>query len=206
MNHHIIKLIDKLDHISISDKRKILLKPLKDYVIMKIKQKMDINLIFICTLNSRRSQFSQLWAKVISDYYGQTINSFSGGIEVTECNKRTIQSLKRIGFEAETREGKNPHHNINYHEKKNPVTLYSKLYNDPPNPKNNFAAILTCTHADLNCPFVYGAEKRISLPYEDPKAYDTIPEERKIYDEISNQIATEMKFVFNFENELIFPN
>ncbi len=55
---------------------------------------------------------------------------------------------------------------------------------------------MTCTHADENCPFIHGAEKRISLPYEDPKAYDNTADEAKMYDERSIQIATEMKYVF----------
>ena len=56
--------------------------------------------------------------------------------------------------------------------------------------------MISCSHADENCPFIPGAEKRISLPYEDPKASDNTADEAKIYDERSIQIATEMKYVF----------
>ena len=56
---------------------------------------------------------------------------------------------------------------------------------------------MTCTHADENCPFIPGAEKRISLPFEDPKAFDDTSEEAEQYDKRSLQIATEMKYVFN---------
>ncbi|MEC7620034.1 MAG: protein-tyrosine-phosphatase, partial [Bacteroidota bacterium] len=86
----IIDLINQIDNSYISDHRKDLLKPLHDYLALKIKQKKAINLNFICTHNTRRSQLSQVWAKVIADFYGININTFSGGIEITACNKRTI--------------------------------------------------------------------------------------------------------------------
>ena len=82
---NVIDLIDKLDHTLIVDHRKDLLKPLRDYIVLKSKQKVEANLNFICTHNSRRSQLTQVWAKIISDYYGFNINSFSGGTEVTNC-------------------------------------------------------------------------------------------------------------------------
>ena len=70
MGINVIHIIDRLDHSSIPDHRKDLLKPLKDYFIFKVKQKVEANLNFICTHNSRRSQLAQVWAKIISDFYG----------------------------------------------------------------------------------------------------------------------------------------
>ena len=67
---------------------------------------------FICTHNSRRSQFTQVWAKIISDYYGFNINSFSGGTEVTNCNTRTIASFERMGFKVKNTAGENPHYEL----------------------------------------------------------------------------------------------
>ena len=198
MKNNIIELIEKLDLYGISNPRKYLLKPFKEHLIQKIKHKTLINLNFICTHNSRRSQFCQIWAKVISDFYGVNINSFSGGIEITACNKRTIASFKRMGFEITHLPGdENPHYQVKYHDNKAPVILFSKIYDDSPNPKTNFVTVMTCAHADENCPLITGSEKRISLPYEDPKAYDNSVEETKMYDEVSIQIATEMKYIFS---------
>ena len=42
-----------------------------------------------------------------------------------------------------------------------------------------------------------GAEKRISVHYEDPKDFDGLPEETAKYDERCMQIAAEMFFVFS---------
>ena len=192
----ISSLITRVDNSTISDQRKELLKPLKEYLSSKINQKSVVNLNFICTHNSRRSQLSEVWAKIIGDFYGLNINTFSGGIEITACNERTINSLSRLGFKTKNLGGENPHYEIKYADNKTPITLFSKLYDDPANPKTAFAAVMSCSHADENCPFIPGAEKRISLPYEDPKAYDNTADEAKIYDERSIQIATEMKYVF----------
>ena len=56
---------------------------------------------------------------------------------------------------------------------------------------------MTCSDADQNCPVVLGAEKRISLPYVDPKISDGTPEESKVYDERCLQIAIEQLYVFS---------
>ena len=197
MNIDVIDLIDKLDDNLIVDHRKDLLKPLRDYVVLKSKQKVEANLTFICTHNSRRSQLAQVWAKIISDYYGFTINSFSGGTEVTNCNSRTIASFERMGFRVKNPGGENPHYELTYHEKRRPIIVFSKTFDDASNPKNNFAAVMTCTNADENCPIISGAEKRISLPFEDPKIYDNSNQESEKYDERSRQIASEMKYIFN---------
>ena len=199
MSKSVIDIINKLDYSIIADHRKDLLKPLHEYVIFKAKQKVEANLNFICTHNSRRSQIAQVWAKIMSDYYGFNINCFSGGTITTECNKRTIASFERMGFMINNPGGENPHYELTYHEKKKPIIVFSKAYDDAINPRNNFAAIMTCTNADENCPLIPGSEKRISLPYEDPKVFDNSTQESEKYDERSLQIAREMKYVFNNE-------
>ena len=56
---------------------------------------------------------------------------------------------------------------------------------------------MTCSHADENCPVVFGCEKRIPITFEDPKAFDDTPQQAEKYLERSIQIATELKFVFS---------
>ena len=56
---------------------------------------------------------------------------------------------------------------------------------------------MTCSQANANCPFIPGAEKRIPITYEDPKEFDNTPQQIKKYQERSNQIATEMLYVFS---------
>ena len=64
-------------------------------------------------------------------------------------------------------------------------------------PKSKFAAIMTCSQADGGCPFIAGAEKRIPITFEDPKAFDNTPQQAEKYTERSLQIATELFYVFS---------
>lgn len=191
------KLVKGLDLNSISKERQNELQVLVEYIQDKSKTNEPVNLNFICTHNSRRSQFSQVWMRVLALAYELEISTFSGGVEVTECNHRTIASLQRFGFEIEAEGSKNPVYSVRYSSDLEPLKLFSKLFDTTSNPKENFAAVMTCSHADENCPFIPGAEKRISLPYEDPKDFDDTELESEKYDERSLQIATELSFVLS---------
>ncbi len=186
----------------IPDERKKQLKKLAQFVQTKIKFGEEAQLIFICTHNSRRSHMSQLWARVAADYYGVSdVCTFSGGTEATAFNPRAVAALERAGFTIEkTSEGDNPHYRVAYASDAPAQEAFSKKYDDAANPQKNFAAIMTCSQADANCPFVPGATLRIAIPYEDPKEAEGIPEEATRYDERSQQIATEMLYCFSQVN------
>ncbi len=197
MYTEINKVIGLIEPKSISEKRKEELQVLIDFINLKKDRNEPIRLNFICTHNSRRSQFAQVWASVMANYYQIPIASFSGGVEVTACNSRTIQSLERFGFQITHSGGDNPKYEVKFADNAPVSTLYSKLYDDPDNPETGFAAIMTCSHADENCPVVHGCEKRISLRYDDPKYFDDSPLEAAMYDYRSYQIATEMMYIFS---------
>lgn len=55
---------------------------------------------------------------------------------------------------------------------------------------------MTCDSANEACPFVSGAEIRIPITFEDPKAYDNTPLATEKYRERSLQIATELFYIF----------
>lgn len=191
------KTIENIRNQPVSNERKEVLKPLIAYIQSKVDQNKDINLNFICTHNSRRSQFSQIWAQTAANYYGIPTRCFSGGVEVTAFNERAVESIKKSGFKV-TSEGKtNPTYYVFYSDGQEPICTFSKLFDDPINREDDFAAVMTCSHADENCPFIPGAEKRIPVLYEDPKAFDNTPEEAARYDERSLQIASEMFYVFS---------
>ncbi len=199
--NYLEEAIRDVDHIP--DERKEALRELASFIRTKIKAGEVAQLIFICTHNSRRSHMSQLWARVAADYYGVPhVHTYSGGTEATAFNPRAVNALRRAGFGVETMSGgENPHYQVSY----SPDTLaqeaFSKKYDDAVNPSRNFAAIMTCSQADKNCPFVPGATVRVAIPYEDPKAADGTPEEVARYDERSQQIATEMMYCFSQINE-----
>ena len=187
----------------IPDERKKQLKKLAQFVQTKIKSGEAAQLIFICTHNSRRSHISQWWARVAADYYEvPNVHTFSGGTEATAFNPRAVAALERAGFTIEkTSEGDNPHYWVAYASDAPAQEAFSKKYDDAANPQENFAAIMTCSQADENCPFVPGATLRVAIPYEDPKEADGTPEEATRYDERSRQIATEMLYCFSQVNE-----
>lgn len=180
------------------EERKIILKELSKYIQEKRNKKEAINLNFICTHNSRRSQFSQLWAYTAANAYGIDINSFSGGVEVTAFNERAVSSVKRMGFEVSS-DGttENPVYTVKSHSEAQPLKMFSKVYDNEANKAEKFATVMTCAHADENCPVIPGAEARIPVRYTDPKSSDDTPQEAETYDARSLQIATEMFFVFS---------
>lgn len=190
--------IEKLLSQPLPQERREILTHLSDYIQDKKDKKEAINLNFICTHNSRRSQFSQLWAYTAANAYGIDIHSFSGGVEVTAFNERAVASVKRMGFEIKsTNQGENPIYEVKSHSESAPLKMFSKVFDDEANKAGQFATIMTCAHADENCPVIPGAEARIPVRYEDPKSSDDTPEEAETYDTRSLQIATEMFFVFS---------
>jgi len=177
--------------------RKDILGVLIDYVQLRLNTSESINLNFICTHNSRRSQFAQLWAQVAAYYYGLPANCFSGGVEETAFNERAVAAIRRAGFNIISQGDKNPRYTVSYADDAQPVIMFSKLYDDTSNPNADFAAVMTCSDADENCPYIPGAKSRIQLLYDDPKEFDGTPEEAEKYDERSKQIATELFYVFS---------
>ena len=197
MNHTLNTSLESILSLSISDERKSLLQALIDYIKCKREKGQPIRLNFICTHNSRRSQFSQIWAQTAADYFEIPAFCYSGGVEVTACNERTIHSLERSGFIISKHGHSNPIYFILQDKDTRPIIVFSKLYDDVINPHGNFATIMTCSHADENCPFIPGAEARIPVWYEDPKEFDDTELESTKYDQRSQQIASEMFYVFS---------
>ena len=197
LNILIDKLVTKFDEIS--DERKSTLVGLVDFIQNKRNNNEIINLIFICTHNSRRSHLAQIWAQTAASFYGiSNVFCYSGGTETTALYPSVTQTLLNSGFKIQQlSKNENSVYSFKFDENQHPVICFSKRYNDIFNPQSNFAAVMTCTHAEENCPFIPNATKRISLPYNDPKEFDGTPLQREKYEERSEQIAIEMLFVFS---------
>lgn len=186
----------------ISLERKELLKKISAYISKKVQEEKSINLIYICTHNSRRSHFGQLWAQVAAHYYDiKNVNCYSGGTETTAFNQNAINAIKRIGFKVKNNnESTNPKYNITFSDNEKPIICFSKTYNDTFNPQSEFAAIMTCSDAEENCPFIPNVELRIGTTYDDPKAFDNTSLQDEKYDERCRQIALETFYVFSHVN------
>jgi arsenate reductase (thioredoxin) len=183
----------------IDTNRKQVLGQMASFVTDQIDAKQKANLNFICTHNSRRSHISQLWARAAAHFYSiETVNCFSGGTEATAFNPRSVKALQDAGFKIDlTKEGGNPVYEVRYADNTAPVIAFSKKYDDRFNPQRDFAAIMTCSHADENCPLVVGASVRISTPFNDPKEFDGTPQESLKYAESVRLIGREMLYAFS---------
>ncbi|MDX1762269.1 MAG: protein-tyrosine-phosphatase [Christiangramia sp.] len=192
----LIKKLHQLSEVEIPEDRKRILQPLIDFINQQRNAGEPVKMNFICTHNSRRSQLAQIWAKAISVRFGVKTECFSGGTEETAFFKNAVEALRRAGFIIKPRSGENPHFEVYFSEEIQPLICYSKVYDASENPSENFAAVMTCSHADENCPFIPGAKARVALDYDDPKEFDGTLEADKKYDERSDQIASEMIYVF----------
>lgn len=183
----------------IPEERKVILGNIANYVSSKIEKSEQVNLIFICTHNSRRSHFGQIWAAVAADfYYVQNVHTYSGGTEATAFHPNAIESLRRSGLIVQKNsEESNAKYEVSYSSERSPLICFSKVYDDPTNPQSHFAAIMTCSDAEENCPFIPGVELRIGTTYDDPKVSDNTSRQDQTYDERCRQIAREMCYVFS---------
>lgn len=190
-------LIQQFD--SISPERKAALVKISDYMQMKLDEKLPVQLMYVCTHNSRRSHFGQIWSTVATEYFSiPHVKTFSGGTEATSFNPNAIQALKDSGFEIFTAESTNdnPRYIVQFGENQETI-CFSKVYDDSANPSTEFAAIMTCSDAEENCPFIPGVELRVATTYEDPKKFDDTALQSEKYSERSNQIAMETLYVFS---------
>jgi len=193
----IAEFIESLEVEALSLERKLLLQPLIAYIQQKTNENSTVKLIFVCTHNSRRSHLAQVWAQTMAAYYDVDVLSYSGGTEATALFPMVTKTLQATGFQVQAlSEGKNPIYSIKFGEHVPPILGFSKTFDHEFNPTSSFAAVMTCSQADKDCPLIFGAEKRFAITYEDPKAFDETPMKAEKYWERSLQIATELKYVF----------
>jgi protein-tyrosine-phosphatase len=182
----------------IPEERKALLLNLSAYIRQKYINGQPVSLTFICTHNSRRSHFGQVAAALAAVYYAiDDVHSYSGGTEATALNQNALLAMQRIGLKSESDGSvKNPRYRMQY-SMQDHIVCFSKIFDHPDNPHKEFAAIMTCSDADENCPFIPGAEIRIATTYEDPKKSDGSPQQDRVYDERLKQITTEVLYAFS---------
>ncbi len=193
------KFIGELDIQTITNERKFALQPLIAFIQSKVASGEEIRINFICTHNSRRSHLAQVWAQTMAHYFQiKQVFCYSGGTKATALFPKVVETLQNVGFAIKKIcEAENPIYSIKYGRNQHPTIGFSKKMADEFNPKSKFAAVMTCSQADGDCPLIEGAEQRISLPFEDPKVFDGTPQQAAKYEERSQQIAAELLYVFS---------
>lgn len=186
----------EFNEIPLEQKQK--LDEIKEVIRKELKGNRPVQLLFICTGNSRRSQLAHVWAQTALAYYGNAnIQVFSGGTRQTAFNNRIAKTLSGAGFEVEKLSGENPDFRLRYNDFDLPMTFKSKLYNDPANPQSNFIAVVLCDDADESCPVIEGAKHRFLMPYYDPRHSDHTEEERAHYSASNAKFAREMFYLMD---------
>ena len=199
MYSNLKETIAAISKMEISQERKEVLQPLVDYIAQKTKENTLVRLNFICTHNSRRSHLTQIWAQTMAFHFQiQNVNCYSGGTEATAMFPKVAETLLNQGFQIQKlSEIENPVYVVKFNDNAAPIICFSKVFDDVFNPNSEFAAIMTCSSADEGCPFIAGAEKRLPIRYDDPKAFDGTDLMDAKYAERSLEIATEMFYVFS---------
>lgn len=181
----------------IASDRKQILQHLAQAIQEGLQKKEGVALQFICTHNSRRSQFAQVWAQHLLYWHGYfKVGCYSGGTAVTAVYPEVINQFKLQGFTASRlSEGSNSVYAVKASKQLAPSFVFSKPITHLVNPSDDFIAVMTCDQAYEACPVVLGAKKRIGLTYTDPKNHDGQENEEQAYAQTSTQIATEMLYL-----------
>jgi arsenate reductase (thioredoxin) len=184
---------------NISAERKELLARFAEIISDKLKQTNKADLTFICVHNSRRSHLSQFWAQAAAEFYGvKNITCYSGGTEDTAVYPSIISTVKSQGFVVDTiAQTSNPIYAVRFDESKHPIIGFSKQYDHAFNPQSGFVAVMVCSSADVNCPFIPNADTRIAITFNDPKEFDGTANEENGYLERSALIGTDFLYAFS---------
>jgi arsenate reductase len=103
-----------------------------------------MNILFLCTGNSCRSQIAEGWARQLG---GSGITVQSAGIEAHGKNPRAIAVMQEAGVDISQQES-------------------TRLTDDMLAAAD--VLVTVCGHADENCPAVPAGIKKIHWPLEDP--------------------------------------
>ena len=104
---------------------------------------------------------AQIWAHTAAHNLGKPrVETFSGGTEATAFDSRAVAALARAGFRVDTSgTGDNPVYRVRFSDDTDPMECFSKVYDRPPNPTQDFLAVMTCSQAGV----ISRARDRISL-------------------------------------------
>jgi arsenate reductase len=191
--------IHSIAEAKVSQERQAILQSSIDYIQTNVSDGTSIRLNFICTHNSRRSHLSQIWAQTMAFHFGiKNVFCYSGGTEATAMFPKVGETLGNQGFEIQKlSQESNPVYAVKFDENEPAIICFSKKFDDAFNPTSEFGAIMTCSSADEGCPFIAGAEVRLPIRYDDPKAFDGTDLMNAKYAERSLEIAAEMYYVFS---------
>jgi len=105
-----------------------------------------LNVLFLCTGNSCRSQMAEGWARALK---GNVIEAYSAGIETHGLNPNAVKVMAEAGVD------------ISGHKSENVTDLLHIPFD---------YVVTVCGHANEHCPLFPGKAKVIHVGFDDPPA------------------------------------
>ena len=105
-----------------------------------------LNVLFLCTGNSCRSQMAEGWAKAVK---GDAIEAYSAGIETHGLNPNAVKVMAEAGVD------------ISGHRSKNVADLMDVPFD---------YVVTVCGHANETCPMFPGDTTVVHVGFDDPPA------------------------------------
>lgn len=137
-----------------------------------------MNILFLCTGNSCRSQMAEGWGKYLK---GKKFNFYSAGTKKHGLNPRAIQVMKEVGVDISS-------HESNTHDELNAI--------------NMDMVFTVCSDAHENCPYFPGG-KVIHVGFDDPPRLTKEMKNEEDILEVYRKVRDEIKdFVESLENYL----
>jgi arsenate reductase len=134
---------------------------------------MSINVLFLCTGNSARSQMAEA---LLRKYAGDTFEVFSAGLEPKGLNPYTLRVMDEIGIDVRGQRSKDVREYMGH---------------------KHFGYLITvCSNAEERCPTTFpDISQRLHWAFDDPAAFHGSDEEtlvvfRRVRDEIDDRIRT----------------
>jgi arsenate reductase len=128
-----------------------------------------MNILFLCTGNSCRSQMAEGWARALK---ADAFTAWSAGVETHGLNPLAVRVMAEVGVD------------ISGHT--------SKLTSDLPEDVDFDYVVTVCGHANENCPYFPARTKVVHIGFDDPPALaknltdeaDILDAYRRVRDEI----------------------
>jgi len=142
-----------------------------------------LNILFLCTGNSCRSQMAEGWTKKLKH---DEINAFSAGIETHGLNPLAVSVMSEVGVDISTQRSRHIDEFKDY----------------------QFDYVITvCGHAHENCPWFPGNARVIHVGFDDPpeleKDTDTVEKQLDCYRKVRDEIkAFILKLPENITNDI----
>jgi arsenate reductase len=150
-----------------------------------------IQLLFVCTHNSRRSQLSEALA-AHRWQEDPRITVRSCGTEQIACHPSSARALEDLGWEIQDLGSGR----FQVQRDLTTRSLWSKTLDEVPRDLP-IVAMMTCAEADEACPAIVGAVARIPWRYPDPKIADGTPESRGTYRTVAEAIARDLDALYH---------